>query len=407
MKVIFLDVEQGDSTLIMLEDGTVVLVDCNFTETHIEKLKQYLKSNNLDDNVIDALFITHPHEDHIRGIGLLYDSFEIQNIYESGHRLYISDEEKSPHYKDMINIFQKMKTANKPCKQLKAYELFQLGSSKIQVFSPTKAYLKEEKPKERDIHDQCLVFKLEENGVSILFTGDSSMSAWKERIVPYYGGFHGKENLLESTILSASHHGSNTFFYPSSKAEGDPYLWGIKKINPVITIISVAEANRHGLPDRKALELYKEYTHNVGNNVYQTRWGKDIIIQTFQNGNFRLLTEDFINRMNFSGLSGSFATISANPAPDNKGFYKKNVNITFQVKVNKYPQGHPAGEITWSVLNNSFKPDYNHDLYEGQKSMNFIYKNTTAYYGDHYLLCEVKDSHGKKICTNYLEIKVR
>lgn len=407
MKVIFLDVEQGDSTLIMLKDGTVILVDCNFNDENIEKIKQYLSDNDLDENTIDALFITHPHEDHIKGIGKLYNQFEIKSIYESGHRLYISDEEKSPHYKDMISIFQKMKNANKPCKQLKAYTSFQLGSSKIQVFSPTKAYLEEENPQERDIHDQCLVFKLEENDVSILFAGDSSMAAWKEHIVPYYGGFHGKENLLESTILSASHHGSNTFFYPSSKAEDAPYLWGIKKINPIITIISAAESNRHGLPDREALELYKKYTHHIGNNVYQTRWNKDIIIETFQNGNFRLITEDFFNRMNFEGFNGSFATISAKPSPNNNGFYEKNVNITFQVKVNKYPQGQPAGEIRWSVLNNSFNPDCNHDLYEGQKSMAFIYKNTTAYYGDHYLLCEVKDSHGRNICTNYLEIKVR
>ena len=35
MKVVFLDVEQGDSTLVMLDDGTSILVDCNFTDDHI------------------------------------------------------------------------------------------------------------------------------------------------------------------------------------------------------------------------------------------------------------------------------------------------------------------------------------------------------------------------------------
>lgn len=142
MKVIFLDVEQGDSTLIMLKDGTVILVDCNFNDENIEKIKQYLSDNDLDENTIDALFITHPHEDHIKGIGKLYNQFKIKSIYESGHRLYISDEEKSPHYKDMISIFQKMKNANKPCKQLKAYTSFQLGSSKSKFFHQQKLTLK-------------------------------------------------------------------------------------------------------------------------------------------------------------------------------------------------------------------------------------------------------------------------
>ena len=99
MKIVFLDVEQGDSTLVMLEDGTSILVDCNFTDDNITKIKRYLSENKLSPDVIDALFITHPHEDHIRGIGKLYEEFEICSIYESGHRLYISDEKKSPHYK--------------------------------------------------------------------------------------------------------------------------------------------------------------------------------------------------------------------------------------------------------------------------------------------------------------------
>lgn len=407
MKVVFLDVEQGDSTLVMLDDGTSILVDCNFTDEHITKIKGYLSKSKLSPDVIDALFITHPHEDHIRGIGKLYEKFEINSIYESGHRLYISDEKKSPHYKDMINIFQKMKNNGKTCKQLKAYEKFNVGSAIIEVFSPTKAYLADEKPQERDIHDQCLVFRLEENGVSILFAGDSSMSAWKERIVPYYGGFNNKKNLLQSTLLSASHHGSNTFFYPTSKADGEPYLWGIKKINPIITVISAAEANKHGLPDRKALELYKKYTHGIPNNVYQTRWYKDIIVQTKSNGNFQLFTEDFLERCYFKDLEDTYATIISSPPPDVNGFYKKNVNIEFQVKVNKYPKGHPAGEIRWSVLNNSVLPDVNHDFYEGQKSMNFIYKNRTAYLGEHYLLCEVRDAHNRNICTTYIKVKVK
>lgn len=88
-------------------------------------------------------------------------------------------------------------------------------------------------------------------------------------------------------------------------------------------------------------------------------------------------------------------------------FIKKNVDIQFQVKVNKYPKGHPAGDIRWSVLNNSILPDVNHDFYEGQKSMNFIYKNRTAYLGEHYLLCEVRDTHNRNICTTFIKVKVR
>ena len=407
MKVFFIDVEQGDSTLVMLSDGTTILVDCNFTKEHFPKIKKYISDNGLDQDIIDVLIITHPHEDHIRGIAELYDNFTINALYESGHRLFVSDKEKSKHYLDMIDVISKIKNSKKKYKIMKAYENLTIGTADIKVFSPSKAFLEDEKPSERDIHDQCLVFRIEENGFSVLFTGDSSMYSWKEYIVPFYSDVNGKKNLLKSTVLSASHHGSNTFFYPTSKAEDDPYTLGIEKVSPVVSIISAGVANRHGHPDRKALELYKKYSYSGKNHVYQTKDSASIIITSDEKGDFKLLTEDFIKRCDYEGMDEASAVINANPSPDGSGYYKKGVAITFQVIVSKYPYGHPASEIRWCVQNNSVKPDMNHDFYEGQKALNFFYKNETAYFGEHYLLCEVKDKTGTNICTQYLKVKVR
>lgn len=405
MKVVFIDVEQGDSSLVMLSDGTAILVDCNFySDQDYKRVHQLLKNEGLNPDILDVLIITHPHEDHIRGIGRLYEEFEVKAIYESGHRLYVSDEEKSKHYKDMIGVISKLKQKGAVHRRLKAYEEMTFGNAKLRVFSPTKAFLSEEKPTERDIHDQCLVFQIEEFGRKVLFTGDSSMEAWRDKIVPFYSDENGKPNLLQSTILHASHHGSNTFFYSNAAGNGDPYLDGIKKVAPTISVVSAGVANRHGHPDRQALEYYKKHS-KCEKHVYQTKHQGSIIFSVKKNGDYDVFTEDFLKRAKFSGMNGASVSISATPS--NLGHYAKGVEIRFKATYRNIPDGQTIGSIKWSVQNNSQGGFDNHDFYVGQESTSSQYVNRTAYNGDHLLLCEVKNKAGKTICTDTMVVKVR
>lgn len=67
MKAYFLDVSQGDSTLVITSDNKSILIDCNYSDSDsISIIKETLKNNELDENILDAVFITHPHEDHIK-----------------------------------------------------------------------------------------------------------------------------------------------------------------------------------------------------------------------------------------------------------------------------------------------------------------------------------------------------
>jgi hypothetical protein len=129
------------------------------------------------------------------------------------------------------------------------------------VFSPAE-YLSEEiedcdaDERNRRIHEQCGVIKFTygEDAKSILFTGDSDRTAWEEHITEYH-----KIN-LPAFVLSASHHGSRTFFKDSEDDE-DVYETHLENIKPTYLIISSPkqEDSPFGHPHDDALEIYKKY----------------------------------------------------------------------------------------------------------------------------------------------------
>ena len=115
-------------------------------------------------------------------------------------------------------------------------------------------------------------------GNSILLTGDSGRESWEKRIVPNYSDDkeeNGKklENLLKSTVLHASHHGSKYFFVVQNDDE-DRYIRSMDKIKPSFTVVSVGVGNNFGHPHRIAINIYKEETKQK--RVYTTKDNKSM-----------------------------------------------------------------------------------------------------------------------------------
>jgi len=113
-----------------------------------------------------------------------------------------------------------------------------------------------------------------------LFAGDTSYRPWEDKIIPYYA-----EEKIKSSLLLASHHGSDSFFERTK----DYYTSHLRKIKPDMTFISVGD-NSYGLPDKKAIELYTKYSNgsDKGNKLFRTDTHGNISFKLKGNGSWNV-----------------------------------------------------------------------------------------------------------------------
>ena len=81
LTVHFIDVGQGDSILIQTPEGNTMLIDGGPRENGAS-LVSYLKKQGVTK--INVMVATHPHEDHIGGLISVINSFQVDNIIDSG-----------------------------------------------------------------------------------------------------------------------------------------------------------------------------------------------------------------------------------------------------------------------------------------------------------------------------------
>ncbi len=285
LKIYFLNVGQGDSTYFQLQADSRfyhMLVDCNYHPGQGIDVARFLAdeiTRNSGTSYIDYVVVTHPHEDHVKGIAR-FSEFEIGELWDSGHTPADSE---SSWYRD----YQKFKEAHRSVlRELKMSRtpvpIFD-GHMSAHIFSPSRFITPDDEmtaeERREAIHEQCMVIKLTLGHFAVLITGDSNKSAW-ERISAYDDY---RQNLvLHSSLLSASHHGSRTFF--KKDEDDEPLLDGIKLISPSEVVVSVGGPSKHDHPHKDALELYRK--HSSG-EILQTPDGT-VICEVSEDGMYSI-----------------------------------------------------------------------------------------------------------------------
>jgi beta-lactamase superfamily II metal-dependent hydrolase len=193
---------------------------------------------------------SHRDADHMRGIKDLHRAHQIKEIWDSG---VPGTSTNTSEYNDYMDLRRSVSS-----KKIKALD-FDIFGNVIFV------YMNSEWDDYTDPNEQSVVLKIEYGGSSVMLAGDTNYRPWKEKILNYYSS---KD--LESSIFLASHHGSIDFFDDPSDTNYY-YEEHMRKIKPAMTLISVGP-NVHGLPDKKALELYTKYStgSSQGNKVFTT-----------------------------------------------------------------------------------------------------------------------------------------
>ncbi len=254
LQIYFIDVGQGDCTLIKTLGGKNILIDGGGSEFgSFDVGKQILLPYLLDRRIkkIDYLMISHFDSDHIGGLFYILENLKVENII-------ISKQGKiSENFEKFIKIIKNKKTNLKIVKKGDLIKIDDL--SYFEILFPEDNLINE-----NTLNNNSIVAKFISNNITMLFTGDIEKIA-EERIGEIY-----KENFkLESTILKVAHHGSKT----SSLYEF------LDLVNPKIAIIGVGENNNFGHPNKEVLQRLVKYT----NKIYRTDLCGEIIIECEKN----------------------------------------------------------------------------------------------------------------------------
>ena len=265
LSVYFVDVGQGDCTLIKTPSGKTVLIDgggataSNSFDVGNKTLLPYLLDRKIAS--LDYIMVSHFDNDHCQGLEAVIENIKVKNLVIS-KQATITDE-----YKKIINM---CKQKNINIIVVKRGDSIKIDKyAYLKIFHPSNKFLDDGKGGLNANAIVCkLFYKLKNNKYfTILFTGDIEEEAEKE-IEKLYG------KALKADILKVAHHGSKT----SSR---DEFL---KLVSPKIALIGVGENNKFGHPNDGVLERLKE----VGSKVYRTDEDGEICIKIDTKGRYKV-----------------------------------------------------------------------------------------------------------------------
>ena len=217
LKIHFLDVGQGDSTLIMLPDGTNIMVDTG-SPVAGPMLVENIKSLGIDR--IDHLILTHPHDDHIGGIFNILHAMEVRNFHDNSFNNH-----ESNLFHDYVQLVRKDQSGYHV---IHAGNIMDFGAVKIEVLNPIL-------PSTGLINEDSIVLRVSYGDINILMSSDVR-NIGEKRILQ-----SGAE--LKSNILKVGHHGDRN-------ASTSSFL---EKISPEIAVISAGKDNKYSKPHEDAL----------------------------------------------------------------------------------------------------------------------------------------------------------
>lgn len=238
LSVYFFDVGQGDSTLIVF-GNTTILVDAG----EVDKGDVVVRDmRSLGISRIDLLVATHPHSDHIGGMEKVLDSFAVSQVVDSGMP------HPSPLYKKFLDAIESRHIPYTVAHEGQTIDLD--PALRILVLAPPEQRFSD------DLNDNSVVLRISYGMVDLLLAGDAGKSGEDHMVATGYS--------LDSEILKVAHHGS-------------PYSTGnafLDRVRPEIAVIPVGAGNPYGHPSDTTVSALKER----GCTVYRTDRNGDVLV---------------------------------------------------------------------------------------------------------------------------------
>ncbi len=241
LRLDFIDVGQGDSTLIESPGGKFMLIDTG-TNQSSRKMCDYLESRGVSE--IEYLIFTHPHEDHIGGGVSAVENFSVKNV------LMTKKSANSATYERLIDALLLIKEQNGTKITAPAVsDVYEFDGAEFEILSAD--------GDNDDSNNSSIVLRLTYGDCSFMFTGDAEKKIEKNIISS------GKD--ISCVLLKCGHHGSST-----SNCEEF-----IKAVYPSAAVISCGLDNSYGHPHTETISRLND----IGARIFRTDELGDIVFE--------------------------------------------------------------------------------------------------------------------------------
>jgi len=277
-QVLFIDVGQGDSSLIDIGTYEVLIDagDTNSGDTVVNTVLPYI------DGLLDLVIATHPDSDHIGGMPEVFDKFTVGRVIDSG---YTSSTKAYSEYSNNLN--------SEGC-------VISFDGDEI-ITLEDGAYIRiiETGDRWQNSNDMSVVCELVYGDTSVLFTGDISSKVEDASMMMYH----------DIDVLKVAHHGSST-------STGQSFL---NTVRPEYAVVSAGLGNRYGHPKSDTLTRLI----NSGTKVLGTYKSGTVILSLNKDG-FNFNNTDYLT-VNDAG--DKYANTNDNTAVESfSGSYVGNSN---------------------------------------------------------------------------------
>jgi competence protein ComEC len=236
LRITAVDVGQGDSLLVDLPDGRLMLIDGGGAVTGGPDPGQFILAPLLRARrrkKIDILVLTHPHPDHFGGFITLIPQIPVGEFWEAGE---IAQEKNDGDLANIRQILHRKNTIfyhlNELCGNTRRFD-----RATVEVLGPC--------PNANPAHsanDQSLVIKFSIGRRTAILPGDAEVVEESDLIDQ-----HGHR--LRADLLKLGHHGSKS-------STSEKWLYAIQ---PATAIASVGLRNRFGHPHHTTLERLRRH----------------------------------------------------------------------------------------------------------------------------------------------------
>lgn len=232
MAVHFLDVGQGDCSLLQTTEGSV-LIDCSVPE-YGDDIVAYLNAQGVTE--LEYLIITHPDEDHMGAAAYVINNMTVKTVVMNG-------QEKTTKFFE--NTLDAMEAKDVEGIIVQPGDVLKVGSAlQLTILGPQRLDFSEAK-----WNNASIVIHATWGDRAFLFTGDAEEDGEADLLEKY-------ASVLKCDVFSAGHHGSRT----------SNSLALLQAADPDYVVISCGEGNSYGHPHEEALDVFEK----VGATVYRT-----------------------------------------------------------------------------------------------------------------------------------------